>query len=558
MDQARQELGKKIGRLLFSPSPEIIAIKGPWGIGKTFAVKRAIEKTELSGNICSYVSLFGVTGISDIPSVVLNNAYYVGDNNRDLRKISASFIRAIRKLPQIEKYDKFIKSFEPSAIGKIVVIFDDLERIQSKKALCSLLGYITSLREDFQCKIVLVYNEDKIVDDQKVVMNEFLEKVVDEEYLFDPTVEDNLKIFFSDASIIEAISKNFKILDCNNLRIMRKTRNIFETMDPILKTCRASVFETFVNQLSLVCIFLFHYANKVSIEELNHGNIGATLRRTHGKESEADKLFKASEYYPREFDTYFVKAIKTGKIDSDKIEEIVKIYNERDDSDKIDDKLRKCFKVYNGNFHGTKEGLKTALETFLSENWNLIRIPEYNQILEGTRSIGIEDVASPYLERFVSENFTTWDQGLIQHVLGMLKDGPLRASLQTYVEQKQDKRTIYDVIKSVVVTRGWDPEDEAFLDEQTDEDYVKWLREEESEKLLSHLREFLRLFRSNRTEGSFRGAIEKLIKAIFTIKDDNDLNKVRIEKFLELENGEGQNPPTGSEEPAELSHNTRQ
>jgi Cdc6-like AAA superfamily ATPase len=79
---------EEINRFLKSSDPEVLCIKGRWGVGKTFAWTRFIhEAIEISVlRDYSYVSLFGLNSLEDLRYSIFENTVPL----EDLRKSNSS------------------------------------------------------------------------------------------------------------------------------------------------------------------------------------------------------------------------------------------------------------------------------------------------------------------------------------------------------------------------------------------------------------------------------------------------------------------------------------
>ena len=60
----------QIGRFLASEAPEVMSIKGAWGVGKTYAWTKYLNSAKNQHKIAlskySYVSLFGINSLDDL------------------------------------------------------------------------------------------------------------------------------------------------------------------------------------------------------------------------------------------------------------------------------------------------------------------------------------------------------------------------------------------------------------------------------------------------------------------------------------------------------------
>src|SRR5262249_19762119 len=69
---------REIGRFLASPEPEVLCLKGKWGIGKTFAWQRFVQNAKSHGGIAldqyAFVSLFGVNSAEQLCLSIVESA----------------------------------------------------------------------------------------------------------------------------------------------------------------------------------------------------------------------------------------------------------------------------------------------------------------------------------------------------------------------------------------------------------------------------------------------------------------------------------------------------
>ena len=67
----------QIDRFLASDTPEVISIKGRWGIGKTFSWNKFLQEAKDINKITlekySYVSLFGINSVDQLKRSVFEN-----------------------------------------------------------------------------------------------------------------------------------------------------------------------------------------------------------------------------------------------------------------------------------------------------------------------------------------------------------------------------------------------------------------------------------------------------------------------------------------------------
>ena len=255
-----------------------LMITGEWGKGKTYFVKNElkefIESTPLPNQeeqkgilnkIRSffskwkkndntktynqiYVSLYGIISIDDIKNRIF---YAIYPNLEWIGTIANQFVNMVEYVPKVGTYLKKNLPIKNKTIEKIqesiidyndkIFFFDDLERIDSKIDIKSVLGYINSLSEHNHCKIVVVANEEEIKP--KEDFQKFKEKTVRFTYKYNPDMskvfdsirerynkqgEDTYKEFLKNHK--KTILSIFNAGKCENLRTLIFTADIFQKL----------------------------------------------------------------------------------------------------------------------------------------------------------------------------------------------------------------------------------------------------------------------------------------------------------------------------------------
>lgn len=121
----------------------------------------------------------------------------------------------------------------PSFIKKTIICFDDFERLTTNGSIRpeEVLGFISELKEEKNCKVVLIFNEEKLCE-LKYCYDKYREKVIDIEIKFSQTVKEAVNVVFSNKTpyyeqVITCCSK----LNITNIRILQKINNFIRIMD---------------------------------------------------------------------------------------------------------------------------------------------------------------------------------------------------------------------------------------------------------------------------------------------------------------------------------------
>lgn len=212
-----------------------VFLNGAWGSGKTWFIRKYIEKLEGLGKEVVYISLNGVKDVGQLNSLMLAEIYPL--INGSMTKAVAKGIGGLLKGLKVDltsfKAEDFLK-FKPSTI----FIFDDLERC--KIDIDELFGHVNNLVEHLGAKTILIADESKIEDSK---YSEIKEKLVDATFVY---VEESLVAI---DSILNEISDGF----LKTLLISKKDNilNIFNLSDyKNLRSLKQTIysFEHFFNQ----------------------------------------------------------------------------------------------------------------------------------------------------------------------------------------------------------------------------------------------------------------------------------------------------------------------
>ncbi|HEE1434871.1 TPA: hypothetical protein R6507_004396, partial [Klebsiella pneumoniae] len=182
-------------------APSVMAIKGEWGVGKTFSWNKflleAKSENMISASRYSYVSLFGISSLDRLKYSIFENAVSKDSIGHDpsldsLRKNTLGMLEILgrgswsklKELPYIKSAAPAIEAWSFMSVSDSLICIDDLERKGSSLELKDVLGLISLLKEQKKCKVILLLNDGtkEVADYEK-----FKEKVIDIELHFSPT-----------------------------------------------------------------------------------------------------------------------------------------------------------------------------------------------------------------------------------------------------------------------------------------------------------------------------------------------------------------------------------
>ena len=223
---------------LSSPPHYAVMLSGPWGIGKTFLVKRYLaNKFPGTERKPVYVSLYGLGTLHDIDNALFQSIYPVLDSK--ITKVGGKILEAAARRfginPQI-KLSQVISKFNAD-----LYVFDDLERFQG--SISAALGYINDFVEHGDCKVLVIAHEVEIDEPR---YRDRREKIIGKTLEVQSSLSEALAHFLSQVKDASAknlmdsktglISNIYNQSALNNLRILQQTIWDFERLVSALET----------------------------------------------------------------------------------------------------------------------------------------------------------------------------------------------------------------------------------------------------------------------------------------------------------------------------------
>lgn len=334
-------------QFLASKEPEVLAVRGDWGVGKTFtwdqtlneaqALKQSGEDPNAIGlDHYSYVSLFGVSSLQDLRTEIAFNKLNTIDlkHAEGITKFQQASGRYMPKLlSQVFKYagintgtlvDTMFASISNSMIRNTIVCIDDFERSNIKER--ETLGFINDLKCKRGCKVVLLLNENKTKD-----YKNYREKVIDYDLSFKLNPEEATRLVFGENhkdDFYEVIEINCQKLGIKNIRIIQKIKNIVNDAvdNHNLSKYTLDLQYQFIHTavLAAYCFYdhnpetpKFDYARDMSLR--NQISIRTVMSSRYGQDQEDPEERQRNEIY-NEYERFL---IDYGFTTTDKLDQVI-------------------------------------------------------------------------------------------------------------------------------------------------------------------------------------------------------------------------------------------
>ncbi len=229
-------------------------ITGDWGVGKTYYFKNVLKKQISETPTFSdagknyrpiLISLFGLKSIEEIQAEIFLLLYPILKNKviKLGASIGKSLIKGILKLNNLGEYTEYVSEVDVDKedwikFNELVLCFDDLERISSNLRMEEFIGYINSLVENENVKVILIANENKIDDKDYYILKEkivgnSIEFIPDLSSSYDSLTEVN---FSGSPSYLKFLAQNKEFIlnvftkKSSNLRVLSFVLSYFQNI----------------------------------------------------------------------------------------------------------------------------------------------------------------------------------------------------------------------------------------------------------------------------------------------------------------------------------------
>ncbi|WP_322005106.1 P-loop NTPase fold protein [Paraburkholderia tropica] len=305
-----------------------VMIRGSWGSGKTWFVKRQLERLRTKGANELYVSLYGVASVSEIEEEFFRQLHPIlASKGMALAgKVAKAFLKGALKIdlgdhghvsgsasigiPEID-LPEYLKKTKG-----MILVFDDVERCTIP--ISELFGYINYFVEHDGYKAILIANEDEIRDagseDDDGSSPSYVrirEKLIGKTFEIEADFDAALHAFVAEVESevareqitanVENIRAIYKTSDYKNLRHLRQALLDFARLLDLLEGQHQREFSLASNLLTTFLIYSIEMKSggldKNDIEQMSRSVIRGLIR------SRVDQTVTASDRFRTRYST---------------------------------------------------------------------------------------------------------------------------------------------------------------------------------------------------------------------------------------------------------------
>jgi hypothetical protein len=549
---------KELKRFLSSSEAEVLAMRGKWGVGKTYSWKQILKEASRENLFCreryAYVSLFGIGSLDKMRSSLFEQSI-----SRKTIGTAASFetLRGnITNLSELagRKTMRFLgvfpvgKSLSPAlealsflSIRDSLICLDDLERRSNSLSVGDVLGLVSFLKEERNCKVVLLLNDE---EDGLEKYAQYREKVVDIELLFDPTAKECAEIVFFNKEQIYKQAGEFSVqLELKNIRTLKKIERLIDLIHPKIADLEPEVSHQIVQSLVLYA-WSYYRAGDEKIPSLDYiQNIGYKLHGLEGndtvseQESEWNTRLRNYGYLETDsLDDILTTVVKTGYVNDESFEKAAHKKNDEIIATKASGSVSAAWHLFHDSFNDDKELVVSTLCERCKANMKYMSFYSLDGIVVLLRKLGEEEKIVDIIASFMQVNeddpepFDSNNRDFSE-----IKDPELREAVETLYRQKVVVESARDVLLRIVGKNGWDQEAVTVLSKTSSNEYYELFKSEKGRNLTEIVDICLRFGRFENANERHKQIAENATQALRRIGRESDINRLRVRSKFGIE-----------------------
>lgn len=546
---------KQIVNFLSTDKPEVLAIKGEWGVGKTYTWNKILhdakQKDIIKLDRYSYVSLFGINSLESFKYSIFENVINkkiigeetnietLSDNTKSLlEKAGRQSFSLFKGAPIIKSISPAIDSLAFLSMHKTLICIDDLERKGKNLDIKDILGLASILKEQKKCKIIILLNEGETgLEDYK----KYKEKVVDIEILFSPSpLESTIVAFSGKAEYQPKLAKLTTNLGIKNIRVLKKIERLVELAYPLLEEYEAELHHQVVHTIVLYawCYYCSESNSDIPtlpfITKLKYELLGVGDEKLNDEEKKWMNLLQSYDYQMTdELDLVIAEAVQSGFFVESSFKEKAAAKNKEIIASKSENSFTNAWRLYHDSFNdNTKEVVDGLYNSFLS-NCKYISPLNLNGTVRLLRELDEPVKATAIIDQYILERKD-------ETALFNLKEYSFNSDItdKEIIEKFNERyktsvvnESATDILKRISGKNGWNTKDEIILANTTPEEYYTIFKNETGSHLSSFVSTCLKFGKLVNASELQKNIGVNATKALIRIASESELNRLRVKKF---------------------------
>jgi hypothetical protein len=546
-----------IRSFLRTETPQVLCIRGKWGVGKTFIWDDVFKEAKASGAVAlpyyCYVSLFGLQSIDEVRQTIFENRVTtrqveieptlesLRENVRHYAQAAGQQISKYSKFAKVPYLDRYIANFSGGfrqvvslAVRDTIICFDDFER--KKLGAKDLLGLVSQFREQKACKAVIILNEDALSDDEKAEFRRYFEKVVEIPIEFAPTPTECADIAIRGTGFAcESMREDAIALGISNIRIIYRIQNLAQELLQILEPFGQSTKRQALHTLALLVWSKYDDGAiplTFIVERANRRLFFIDKEERTEDEKKWGPILETYEFqYCDKLDLAILNGVERGFFDKAELVAEAQQQDEREAEAASRQALHGAWRAFHGSFDDNLPEVVEAICSAYGTHMKAVARGNLDDAVGMLRSLGCNEQASQLVSLYIEANrsqIRAVDDGSDPFRSG-IKDEEFRQKLAA-VTVPPTRKPVKDIFIDIYRGQFQHDDMEATLSLSVD-DLYRLFRDQKGDDLYRVIEGALFWRRvSNATEEQ-RELTKRALEALAMIGRESPLNAHRVVKF---------------------------
>ena len=564
------KITKRFKELFNKANAFVIILNGEWGVGKTHFWNNFCE-AHLTDKKVAYISLFGKESIQEIRSDII-----IQISKKDLliskSRVLVSNIKSAfgYKGEDITFgvtgafFSTLMTIFTKKDFENVIVCFDDFERISDDLKIKDVLGLISELKEQKNCKVIMILNKNELNTDDNEILSTYKDKIISYEFKYEPKAIESFELVKQDLKYFHSYLVDYiKRKNIVNIRIISR---IIDSLNDFSFIYEHIVDNSFIEREIIENIIEISTINSINMSVDFHKLSQYTMDKSintynsiDSKEFKLDKTFEAllgyidngHDYFNiSDITEYMIDYIKNSFIDEELLIKIIKQRKKEMNKEEIRNIINTLYDKFNYNLkYKTSEFVSDLYKIFQENKDNLQHLISSNNFifymnklkqLDSSKQDKYHIFAVEVLEKYLLgylESDEHYGRFKIEE-LNNIKN--YDSSLQQYVDdfENRDKESQIDSIEKIIeilnkpiVNSGWGDEPKLLssISKEKCKEYIL-----ESSEYLEATMDLIKYIGRFSSDTGFEPFIKNNIEVFEEIRDDGKKDhKIKMNKILD-------------------------
>jgi hypothetical protein len=447
----------------------------------------------------------------------------------------------LQKLPPAKNYADALQSLSFLSVRRKIVCIDDLERKGVHFSMTDVMGLISHLRDQKQCKIVLILNEDALEGDDKSDFERYNEKVIDISLEFAPDATDCVRIAVTGQSQSQDWLRAACVaLGISNIRVIKKIERLVLQVAPLLKEFDPKVLHQAVHSLTVLG-WSVHSKDAPPIDFLRDRRgqtlfgLGEGEKMTDDEKGWNAQLDEFGGFTVMdEFDLVLLDGIERGFFDEAALAKQARELNKKIKAAEAEGSFDAAWRLYHDSFEDNQAEVVTEIFAAFQRNVQSVTPLNLNGTIKLLKELGHPTEAAAALQYYMEKrNEEPRDFFDLENYpfANEITDPDVRAAFDAKYKSFTDQRAPAEVLVRIAKEKGWSRDDMTLLSRLSVDDFYAMFKAQKGTDLVRTIQASLQFGRIASADIDMKGISAKATEALQRIGKETPINRRRIKKY---------------------------